>query len=408
MLNVASIPAMAGFRYPSFRRLAAGGVLMAIGMWGEIVVVGWMVLDQTDSTFLTAATFGVRLAPLMIFGPVAGAIADSVSRRRLLFLMGLAQAAVIAGMGILALDSAPQVWAVLLLVFVAGASRAFVIPTSQALVRDIVKPQHSMNALSLYYVAAHLVGVVGGLLGGAVTDAASPAIALFASAGATAAGSVVVRAMREPEHRESKPWDGIRAVVSDTMEGVRLMLATRVVATMLIVAVLSEVFGWTYVALLPAVARDILDIGATGLGSLTLMVGVGSLMGAMGLSTLGDFRRKGILLLGGTIGYGLFLVALSRTGLFPVALLLVACLGIASAICETMQMVLLQASVPDRFRGRVIGGWTFAIGLGWVGYFALGALADQIGVQWTLLISGTALLATGLAAYAVSPGLRKA
>jgi MFS family permease len=186
------------------------------------------------------------------------------------------------------------------------------------------------------------------------------------------------------------------------------MSRTQVVATLLVLAVFVEIFGFAYGAVLPAVAKNVLDVGATGLGTLTLMVGIGSVAGAVLLSTLGDYPRKGLLILTAALGYGLALIAFSRSSMFSLSLVLVMGVGMASAVFDAMQWVLLQANVPDQFRGRAIGGWVFAIGFGWIGHLLLGGTAELIGVQWTLTGSGVAVLLAGLIACLLSPRLRKA
>ena len=68
----------------------------------------------------------------------------------------------------------------------------------------------------------------------------------------------------------------------------------------------------------------------------------------------------------------------------------------------------LLLNVPDEMRGRAIGAWVFAIGFGWIGHLGLGAVGEVFGVQWALAGAGIVVIATGLAALAVSPGLRRA
>ncbi len=132
------------------------------------------------------------------------------------------------------------------------------------------------------------------------------------------------------------------------------------------------------------------------------------MIGAGALAAMGDYRRKGLLILATTLGYGLALIVFSRSSMFAVSLVLIMGVGMAAAMFDAMQWVLLQANVPDRFRGRAIGGWVFAIGFGWIGHLMLGAVAEQIGVQWTLTASGAAVLAAAAVAIAVSPRLRHA
>jgi len=350
----------------------------------------------------------VRAAPFTLTAPIAGAVADRVDRRRLLLATALLKGAVVAVLGVLALGEAPPMWAVLVLVAGTGIGSAFEMPATQALITDLVPRRDAMNAVSLYSTGLRVVGVVGALAGGVITDVFSPSIALFAAGGFVVAGGLVMQTVRKPVRAEAPPgWTGVRTVFAEAIDGLRVMSRTQAVATLLVLALVVEIFGFAYGAVLPAVAKDVLGVGATGLGTLSLMVGVGSVAGAIVLSFLGDFRRKGLLVLAATLLYGLSLVVFSQSNLFALSLVLITGVGMAAAMFDAMQWILLQANVPDRFRGRAIGGWVFTIGFGWIGHLMLGAAAQQIGVQWTLAASGSLVLVVGFAACAFSPRLRR-
>ena len=139
------------------------------------------------------------------------------------------------------------------------------------------------------------------------------------------------------------------------------------VSTLLWMAIVVEIFGFAYLSVLPALARDELMVTESGLGTLRLAMGVGAVGGAVVLSLLGDFRRKGPLLLGATMGYGLGMLGLAVSPGLLMAIALVAVVGAMAGMFDSMQWTLLQVSVPDGMRGRVIGGWVFAIGFGWLG-----------------------------------------
>ena len=160
--------------------------------------------------------------------------------------------------------------------------------------------------------------------------------------------------------------------------------------------------------MLPAVARNVLEVGEVGLGVLSMMAGFGSLAGVLALTAIGNVRRRGLLLIGITLGYGACLVSFASSGVFTLSLVLITGVGAMAAAFDAMQWVLLQQYVPDHMRGRAIGGWVFAIGFGWVGYLALGAVAESVGVQWALAATGALVVLTGLTAAAVAPRLRSA
>jgi MFS family permease len=362
------------------------------------LAVGWIVLVETDSVFLTAASFAVRKAPTTLVAPVAGEISDRVPRSRLLAVTALYKAAIVALLGFTTLSGGADVTWLFVLVALGGLAQPFEISGTQGLITDIVPRPQAMRALALQSTGAKAVGALGSLVGGL-------AIAGF---GATApflvgAGVFVVAAVGMMTIPPGKRDAHTRLVVHPRLlvESVRALigLAGRpVIRTLLVTAFVVEVFGFAFGAVLPTVARDVLGADARGLGALSLMVGLGSVVGMVGLALAGDVQKKGRLLIGVTIGYGAALVALAASNVFAASLLIVMGVGAMAALFDAIQWTLLQQRVPDDLRGRVIGGWVLAISFGWVGQLALGAASQVVGVQWALAAAGAMVAVTGVAA----------
>lgn len=396
------------FRYPAFRRVWAAGVLLALAIWTERLAVGWLILTETESVFLTAASFAARQAPGLIAAPLAGAISDRMPRNRLLGIAAAFRALLLALLAIFALAGLEPLWVAFVLIALAGVGQSFEIPATQALVTDAVPRRAAMNAVALQSVGARGVGALGGLAGGVVIAGYGIPAALLAGAVVSLVGGLVVGTMRAPAARRPRAGTGDSSVLRDVVDGLRVMLALPLVRTLLALAVVVEMFGFAYQSVLPAVARNLLQVGEVGLGILSMMAGFGSLAGVSALTAAGNVRRRGPLLIGITLGYGAFLLAFASSGVFPLSLVLITGVGAMAAAFDAMQWVLLQQHVPDEMRGRAIGGWVFAIGFGWIGHLALGGAAETFGVQWALAATAAAVMLTGLAAAALAPKLRSA
>lgn len=384
------------------------GVLIALAAWTERLAAGWLILTETDSVFLTAVSFAVRQAPGLIAAPIAGAISDRVPRNRLLAVAAVFRAVLLALLAVFALAGLEPLWVAFVLIALAGVAHSFETPSTQALVTDSVPRRAAMNAVALQSVGARGVGALGGLLGGVVIASYGIPAAMFAGAVVSLAGALVVGTMRPLARRSAGGGRGDTSVLRDVADGLRVMFSVPLVRTLLALAVLVEMFGFAYHSVLPAVARNVLEVGEVGLGVLTMMAGFGSLAGVLALTAIGSVRRRGLLLIGITLGYGAFLLSFGASGVFPLSLVLIAGVGAMAAAFDAMQWTLLQQYVPDHMRGRAIGGWVFAIGFGWVGYLTLGAVAQSVGVQWALAATGALVVLTGLAAAALAPKLRSA
>ena len=401
-------PRLPAWRIPEYRRLWFGTVFFALANQCERLAVSWLVLMETDSVFLTAASFAVKKIPGSLVAPVAGDISDRVSRSRLLAGTALYKAIILALLASLSLAGFDHVVLVFILVALSGIGISFEIPATQGLITDTVPKGMAMHAVALQSTGARAVGAIGSLVGGLVVASFGVPAALFTGIGMLLIGATVLTTMPRSGPRKHTAETIGPDIFLQAAKGLVALLSLPVVRTLLWAAFAVEIFGFGYGALLPSFTRDVLGIGADGLGTLTLMAGFGSVIGVAALTAFGHFFRKGLLLIAITVAYGLTLAVFASSGLFPLSLVLIMGVGAMAAIFDAMQWTLLQQHVPDDLRGRAIGGWVFAIGFAWIGQLTLGAIAEVAGVQWTLIGSGCLVVLIGIAVFLSSPRLRAA
>ena len=390
--------------YGAFRRVWFATVLFSLGNWTERIVVGFFVLNQSGSVFLTAATFAARQAPGVIAAPIAGAVVDRWSRSRVLAVTAVYKTAILTGLAIVASSETPDLWVIFLLTALGGIGQSFEIPATQGLVTDSVPRNVRMNAVAVQSVGARGIGALGGLMSGLVIDELGVAFALSIGAAAFVSGALttlIVRVQPSSVSLENQARVGLqmfRRAYLDLM----LLLSIPSVRVLLIAAVLVEMFGFAFGALLPSVSINVLGTAGAGLGALNMMASFGSLAGVIALSLLGDYPRKERLLVVITLTYGSFLVLFASSGLFPLSMVLIAGVGMSAGAFDAMQWTLLQSKAPEHMRGRVIGGWVFAIGFGWLGHLGLGGLGEVVGVQWALGGAGTLVIVVGIVLWRFS------
>lgn len=396
------------FAYPTYRVLWLSSNFTALGTWAERLAVGWLILVETESVLLSAATFAVRSAPGIITAPLGGAVADRFARTRLLPITALVRAAVMLVMALVAWGGFSNPWPIFLLVAIGGVVNSFDMPAKQGLITDLVPRDVRMNAISLHSVGGLAVGAIGSLASGITAELLGIPAALTGAAVLVLIGGAIVlliRNVRPPVRDRQTPS---RMVVQDAADGIKLMAGMPLVATLLLMAIAVEIFGFAYQSVIPAMARDELHVTESGLGVLQFAAGMGAVGGAVALSLLGDFRRKGRLLLMVTLVYGLGLFGVALSPSLAVAITLVTLVGAMAAAFDAIQLTLLQATVPDNMRGRVVGGWIFAIGFGWVGHLAMGAVGEAVGVRWAIGGAGLVVMVTSLAVLTLAPVLRRA
>jgi len=380
-------------------------VVFSLGNWGERLATGWVVLNETNNVFLTAATFAVRQAPQLVAAPIGGAISDRFSRGKILFFAGVYKLVILSILAYIAANGLEPLWLVFVILAFSGIGHSFEIPSIQGMVTGSVPRDVRMNAVAVQSTGMRAVGALGALVAGFAIDSFGVPATLIASGIFFTLGGTVALIVNRGAVSSVAEQTG--SVVRDVIEGLKLMTRLPIVRMILITAVMVEIFGFAYGAIMPAVAKEALGVDVKGLGTLTMMAGIGSVVGSAFLMTLGNFRRKGLLMIGIAISYGIFVATFSASSSYAVALVLIMGVGASAAAFDAMQWTLLQLNVPDEMRGRAVGAWVFAIGFGWIGHLGLGALGEAVGVQWALAGAGILVIATGLVALATSKGLRR-
>ena len=197
--------------------------------------------------------------------------------------------------------------------------------------------------------------------------------------------------------RDASPEEtGNRTPWRDLKEGVRYVFTTPVVRTLILLAFVAEMFGWSSESMMPVMAREEFKVGATGLGYLMSAAGAGATVSTVILSYIGDFGDKGRLIGVGLGGFALFLVLYAFSPWFPLSLVLIALAYGLAMVYETTLSTLLQTVVPDEMRGRVLSFQAFTWGVTGLSGFHIGAIASVLGAPVAIAIGGGVVLANAL------------
>lgn len=406
---IANLPVWArSFAFADFRLLWLNVLLQSAAQGMHWVAVGWLVFDVSDSEFLVGASAALSMAPFFFLGPVAGAVADRADRRRLILAITLAAAVAALSMAAILFAGVAGIGWILALAALAGCVSAFIMTTRQSLTYDIVGARLALNGMSLNSVSMQ-IGLIGGPLLFSVLITRFGAGGLFLIVGCCYAASAVFPLfMRGQTTSASAIRAPRRESVPRVLAGyVGIMRRNLVLATLMALAAVTELFGFAHMAILPVIAKDVLSLDAFGLGVMTAVRQTGGVAGLLALSALGDFRRKGALTLGVMLAFGACLMSL----IFQIgAAYYVAMLALATACAmsvDALYMTLMQENVSDDQRGRAMGAWTLSIGVAPVGHLGIGALAGRIGAPAALFVSGAALAASTLCAAAALPKIRR-
>ncbi|MGN6484399.1 MAG: MFS transporter [Thermomicrobiales bacterium] len=377
--------------YPVFRLLIAGSLLSSSAFWMYQVAVGWLALELTDSALFVGLAGFAGGIPMLVLSIPAGVIIDRYDRRTVLLVAQSVVMAVSAVFAALVWFDLIHPWTMLLLVTLYGTVMSFNFPTRAAMVAAIVRRDDLANAVALNAATQNATRVIGPWLAGvliAVTGTAETFVlaavfqflALLTTRAMPAMAAASGRGGVAPGARKPKGWEALTV-------GVRIVAGSPYLTGLIVLSLAPTIFVMPYINLMPVFARDVLDLGSTGLGVLLAATGLGTVGGALSVARAGRMQMMpGIqLLMALAFTVGVIGFALSRSLWLALPLLFVA--GWASAAFLAINQTAVQMSVDDDIRGRVLSVSLLIWGMLPIGQLAVGALAGRIGTPPALIFS---------------------
>lgn len=372
-----------------------------VGTWMRITAQGWLVYELTGSKLLLGTVTALGHLPLFVFASVAGAMADRFPKRRLLLLAQAAMMLVSLSVAILVLSGNIRVWHLMVSSLLIGTAFAVDLPTRQSFYIHLVGRRDLLNAIALNSAAFNAARIVGPAAAGLIMATLGIAACFFADAASYVAvlASLLLLRVKEPVTQPAgkSHWQMLR-------QGFTYVRETRVVRILLSLLAVTCVFGWSYVALIPAYARDVLGLSETGYGYLMAVNGVGALAGALFVAGRGEKRRPRQQVFAGLWVMAVALGVFSLARVTWLAGLALAVAGAGLIVFLSTANTQIQLVVPDSLRGRVMGVWGLVFGGGLpLGSFVLGAVAQKVGVQVALGTSAVLLLLVSVMVFVSLP-----
>lgn len=386
-----------------FRLFWLGAFLSNVGTWMQAVAQGWLVLLLTNSAFWLGLDGFMATAPGFVFTLLGGVFADLVDRRRVLLYTQVVAGIAAMVLAMLVWTQVVNRWIVLGFSFVTGSCMALASPSFLAMTYDLVGREDLPNAIAMNSTQFQLSRVVGPALAGVAFKLFGLAGCFFAN-GVSFVPVVAALSVVRPE-RKITPTHSVkdrRALWRDLIEGFRYVRSRPRVSALLLLSGVNSLFGAPYFTLVPIYARNIFHLGETGLALMMGTSGAGAFMGALLVAYLGDFRRKGWLVLGGSILFGVFIASFALSPRLTLSLASLFGVGFSLVVCVATINTLLQKLVTDQMRGRVMSMFILSfMGTMPIGNIVAGTASNHFGPQHTLAAGGiiVSLVATGVAIY---------
>ena len=404
MINrVRQILQESALRHRSFRLLWVTSLCSSTARWADLVVVGWLTLELTDSPLMVGVVAACKMAGLL-FSPAMGVAADRIDRRRLLIVASLLSWSMALITLLLLLTGWMTIEYLIALSLVSSLAWALDNPTRQAFISDLVEGRDLTNAIALNSVATEMTVVIGPALGGLLIPmlgmgGAYALIVTLYVLDLTLLGRLKSVKPVTPRARES--------ALKSLIDGFSYVRENQPVLVLLVIAFLLNLLVAPYrYSFLPLFARYVLNVSAAGYGFLTSMAGVGALVAGLWVVAQTNLNKRGRLVALGSVLWPTSLLLFSLSNSYYLSLFLVFFAGLAQAISWTMIATLILSTTSPAMRGRVMGLRTgVVISLPFGNFFA-GAAAEQFGVSGALSLYSIFAMILMLSIILLVPKLR--
>jgi predicted MFS family arabinose efflux permease len=262
---------------------------------------------------------------------------------------------------------------------------AFDAPARQSVVAELVGKAHLPNAIALNSVAFNSSRVIGPAIAAIFVSTIGLSGCFYINGVSFLA---VILALLSINIKQKISISN-NSPLKDLLEGLKFVMENRLILSLISMVAVVSLFGVAHIILMPVFANDVLKVGIKGLGFLMSSAGIGALIGALILARLGNFKYKGKLLSISILIFAVALIFFALSKSYPFSLIALFFIGASSVQAVALVNTILQTSIEDRFRGRVMSVFmiTFA-GMMPFGNFFAGLLASKFGVSFAVMTGG--------------------
>ncbi|MDI6784861.1 MAG: MFS transporter [bacterium] len=394
------------FRHRNYRIFWSGSFISLIGTWMQTLALGWLVYRLTKSPFLLGLSSFFSSIPIVFISPIGGAVVDRIDKRKLLIFTQLSMMVLAFILGTLTGLNRIAIWHIFGVALLGGLVAAFDAPARQSFVIEMVGKEDLMNGIALNSLAFNSARILGPAVAGFLVAYIGESGCFFVN-GLTFIAVIFALTMMtgiQPKIGTKEP-----NLLKNLQEGFHYLRGQKVIRNLFLLVGISSLFSLSYATLLPIFAKEILRGDARTLGWLMSSVGIGAIIGALFVAKLGNYPRKGRLLLIAGFSSAFFLILFGASRWLWMSVGTLAVVGFSNVLYLATSNTTIQTIVTDQLRGRVISIYTL-IFLGGMpfGNLIVGAIATYLGAPVTVILgSALCLIYTASAAYRV-PELRNA
>ncbi|HEY5572257.1 MAG TPA: MFS transporter [Anaerolineales bacterium] len=374
-------------RHRKFRLLWIGLAISMAGSQMQVWALFWHIRTLTDQPIALGGVGLARIAPIIVFSLVGGAVADALNRRRVLFLTQAIMVLVALALTWLTFREETTLWHIYVLTAIQAVAISFDSPARQALVPNLVPSRDLPNAFSLTSIAHQSGAIVGPALSGLVIAYWGQAYTYLINAITYLAvivaliwmGTVAQEVL--PTRRKAVSWVSI-------IEGVHFIIGHPIILSTMLLDFFATFFSSAR-TLMPIFARDILHVGAIGYGWLSAAESIGAMAAALIISQMIEIRRQGKVFLTSVLVFGLATIGFGLARTFSLAMLALILMGASDSVSTIIRNTIRQLQTPDHIRGRMTSvNQIFFMGGPQLGEVEAGVAAQLFGAPFAVVSGG--------------------
>ncbi len=393
------------FRHRNYRLFFAGQLVSLIGTWMQWVAQSWLVYRLTDSAALLGLVGFAAQIPILLLSPIGGAVADGFSRHRILLLTQSISMLLALCLAVLTLSGQIMIWELFVLAVLLGVVNAFDVPTRQAFVVELVDREDLSNAIALNSSMFNGARLVGPALAGLTVAAVGEGWCFLFNAASFLAVLAALLTMRLPAQ---SPRRATGKVMTQALDGLTYVISTGPIRLLLSLLGLFSLVGMSYVVLMPIFADHILKGGPLALGVLMSSAGLGALLGALTLAMRRGLENISAWIANGALAFGSGLCLFAWSTNFWLSVVILIGVGYAMMVQMASTNTLVQAMVPDIYRGRAMAAYSMMfLGMAPIGALLAGMAAENLSAPVAVSSGGGICVVAALLFRSRLPRLRE-
>ena len=393
---------------PVFRWFFLGQMGQSGAMQLQQLLRGYLIFQLTGSFAALGVMSLAQAVPMLTLSLPGGILADRLPRKHVVQagqVVNVANAVVLA---VIVAGGWLRVEHLIASAAVQGVVMSLMMPARQSMIPDIIPAGRLTNAIALNSAGMQSMRLFAPGAGGALTAWAGADWGY----GVTAALYLVaiLGIMPIPTRLTHPAGHGgagrTRSATGDALDALRYIAGEPTIRTLLAVNLVTVVLAMPYIIILPGFVETVFGGGAGSLGFLLSITGIGSLGGSLAVASLPD-RHRGLLLMASSLLTGVSLFFFAVSSVFWLSSLILIVVGVGTAGRLSLSIVLVQAYVEERYRGRVLSIYMTQFSLLFIGAFFIGVLAEWFGVQRVMAGVSLALVVTSAVVIAFVPRMRE-